>query len=124
MKFPSTNVWLVVILSVSLAVSAANLAMGDSFAKVAFRTIGLLVLFYFVLKGKNVARVLLAFLYGAAGLMLIYLLVAGWSRASGGQVVLFGLLAFFSCASSAFFWRSPVLRRLAVPAAKSDASEA
>jgi hypothetical protein len=124
MKTPSTLVWLAVIFSVSLAISAVNLAMSDSFVKVAFRTIGLLALFYFLLKGKNLARLLLAFLHGAAGLMLIYVLIVGWARVSGGQTLLLGLWALFSGASSVFFWRSSVLRHLTLPTAKSSANEA
>ena len=112
MKQISTATWLMLILAWSFVITAVNLAAGDSPGRVIFRALGLLLLFYLLLKGKNFARILLTLLYGVAGLMLAFRVVTTWEQFSLASIAFLVLVAGLSLGSAAFLWRSPVLREL------------
>lgn len=112
MKPISTINYLFGIVVLSLMLEAIWVITGQSLGLAVFRGISNLVLVILILKGKNYARVLVTFLCALSGVACLVVLASAVRSAAVFPIVFFlGLGLFYFC-SSAFFWRSKVLRAL------------
>ena len=112
MKLLSTSGFLIFIVASTLAVEAVLLGTGQAPGRAIFRVLLLVILVALVLKGKNFARLTLSVLYALGGLTCLVGLVGAWHSAA--TLLMGALLSYsgFLFASSAFLWKSPVLRAM------------